>query len=187
MKRYFYVIALMLLLPLCSFAQLAQQVDFINGGIADSSGSPLVSGTVGFYEVGYVGNAAYYKDTWDDASRAATSTNPITLGAGGRDSVFASGRYDIQVKDSDGVVVFNILGASYGVGAGSVLSETYTFTAAATDPTITLSNSYETGANKIAVYLNGVRQHSITETSSTQVTLTGTYLTGWELFFEILP
>lgn len=164
----------------------AGQVDFLSGGVMNASGSPISGGSAGFYEVGSVGNPAFYKATWQDANRAATSTNPIAIGVGGRVNAFADGRYDIEVKDSEGVILFQILGASYGVGAGDVASEIYTFPADVTDPTINITNSYTVGSGKMHVYLNGIRQFYVTELTSTSFSLTGNYLAGAELLIEIL-
>lgn len=75
---------------------MAVQVEFLLAGLTDSSGNPLSSGKVYFYDPGTTNT----KTLWTDEDESATSANPVILNSAGVANVYARGRYDIKVDDS---------------------------------------------------------------------------------------
>jgi len=87
----------------------AIQVDFLIGGVTDSSGQPLAGGKIYTYEAGTTTNKA----TYTDADATTLATNPIILDGQGKATIFASGEYKFKIDDSDDVTQYTIDGLKY--------------------------------------------------------------------------
>lgn len=71
----------------------------------DSSGDPLVSGLMYFYEPGTTTD----KTTYSDVNLSTANTNPVVLSADGRlPSVFFDGSARQVLRDADGVLIWDI-------------------------------------------------------------------------------
>lgn len=83
----------------------------------NSSGNPLSSGKVYFYEVG----TSTFKDTYTSSAATTTYTNPITLNAGGKppgsSGIYGTGLYRQLVKDSAGNTIWDAVTAPGGGGS----------------------------------------------------------------------
>lgn len=71
-------------------------IEFLMSGVVDSAGSPLVGGKVFTYTPG----TTLLKSTWQDFDQVSAHANPIILDAQGAKQVFASGSYDIVIKNA---------------------------------------------------------------------------------------
>lgn len=80
---------------------MAQQVEFLIAGVRDSSGNPLASGKVYFFDAGTT-NA---KTIWTDSAKAGEAAHPLVLDARGSAEVFAEGFYDIRIDTADDVTI----------------------------------------------------------------------------------
>lgn len=69
----------------------------------DIDGSPLVGGTVAFYEPGTL----VPKDTYQDYGATILNANPLTLDARGQAIIWGQGRYRQIVKDSLGNTIWD--------------------------------------------------------------------------------
>jgi hypothetical protein len=79
----------------------AGQVEFLKSGVVDSSGDPLASGKVYFYEPG----TTTAKTVWTDQAQTAAASSPVVLDARGAAEIFAEGLYDIKIDTSADVNV----------------------------------------------------------------------------------
>lgn len=114
---------LLLLLPALVLAETPSQVDFLVGGLTDSSGDPLAAGKVYTYECGTTTNKA----TWQDASKVTPHTNPIILDAEGKKLVFADGCYKFRIDNASDVTQYtldNLRFSLYNGGATYIGSTT---------------------------------------------------------------
>lgn len=98
----------------------------------DDNGDPLSGGMVYTYEAG----TTTPKATYTDASGLTPAANPVVLDSAGRATIWINGSYNIEVRDSDDVLVENtdnILAfstASAGAGTFTTLNVTETSTGA---------------------------------------------------------
>lgn len=88
----------------------------------DSSGNPLASGKVYFYQVG----TSTFKDVYNSSAATTSYTNPITLNAGGKppggSGIYGIGLYRQLVKDKNGNTIWDAVTAPGGGSGGSVSS-----------------------------------------------------------------
>lgn len=71
--------------------------------VDDDNGFPLAGGKVYFYEAG---SFEVLKDTFTGAQTGIANTNPVILNAAGYAGIFLDGTYNIQVYDSNDVLVW---------------------------------------------------------------------------------
>ena len=70
----------------------------------DSSGAPLIYGTVYFYQAG---SHTIPKTTWKDAAQTQPNSNPMILDSQGSATIYGSGSYQEVVVSSTGTVVWD--------------------------------------------------------------------------------
>lgn len=129
LKRLLFLI---FFLPTLLLADTPEQVDFLTGGVTDSSGDPLAAGKIYTYSAGTTSD----KTTWQDAAKTTPHTNPIILDAEGKKLVFADGNYKFKIDDSDDATQYTLDGLKYGrysgettyAGASTGSSNSYTVT-----------------------------------------------------------
>lgn len=95
----------------------ARQIDFLLNGVRDNSGNPLAAGTVDFYEVG----TTTPKDVWTTQLKAVAASNPYTLDAYGRATLYADGLYRIVIKNSGGSTIQDLDNQHYFATDGNTL------------------------------------------------------------------
>lgn len=85
----------------------------------DSSGKPLASGKVYFYQVG----TSTFKDIYNSSAATTPYTNPITLNAGGKppggSGIYGIGLYRQLVKDKNGNTIWDAVTAPGGSGGST--------------------------------------------------------------------
>lgn len=85
----------------------------------DSSGNPLSSGQVYFYNVG----TSTFKSVYTDSTAATPYTNPITLNAGGKppgsSGIYGIGLYRQLVKDRNGNTIWDAVTSPTGSGGST--------------------------------------------------------------------
>lgn len=88
----------------------------------DSSGNPLASGKVYFYQVG----TSTFKDVYNSSAATTSYTNPITLNAGGKppggSGIYGIGLYRQVVKDKNGNTIWDAVTAPGGGSGGTPTS-----------------------------------------------------------------
>lgn len=86
----------------------------------DDAGNPVAGGSINYY----VPSTTTRKNVWLDAAKATLSTNPVVLDAAGRPQptgqTYGDGVYRQQVKDVNGVVIWDALTTSTGGGSTPV-------------------------------------------------------------------
>lgn len=70
----------------------------------DANGKPYAGGKVWFYS--NYPTCSILKNTWQDANGLVLNTNPVTLDAAGRSTIFGSGAYCQVLKDSLGNTIW---------------------------------------------------------------------------------
>lgn len=79
----------------------------------DNNGNPLSSGTVDFY----VPSTSTRKSTWQDSAKGVLNTNPVTLDAAGRATIYGDGSYRQVVKSQGGgTTIWDAVTTSTGSG-----------------------------------------------------------------------
>lgn len=113
MKRV--LLALLLLLPAILSADTPSQVDFLIGGLTDSSGQPLAGGKVYTYSAGTTSP----KTTWQDSGKVTPQANPVILDAQGKKLVFADGAYKFRIDDANDVTQYTLDNLQFAKYSGS--------------------------------------------------------------------
>ncbi len=87
----------------------ALNVGVFLSGYVDASGLPLTEGTVTFYDTDW----STLKTIWLDDNQVDEAPNPFTLRDNGTGIVFASGTYNLLIKDSTGATVDSVPGVQF--------------------------------------------------------------------------
>lgn len=87
----------------------ALNVGVFLSGYVDASGLPLTEGTVTFYDTDW----STLKTIWLDDNQDDEAPNPFTLRDNGTGIVFASGTYNLLIKDSTGATVDSVPGVQF--------------------------------------------------------------------------
>ena len=133
---------ILFLVPLSSYADTPAQVDFLVGGLTDSSGQPLAGGKVYTYSAGTTTN----KTTWQDAAKTTPHANPIVLDGQGKKLVFADGLYKFRIDNSADVTQYthdNLNFATYSGSstfAGTTTGAANAYVATLSPPLLALAN-----------------------------------------------
>lgn len=90
-----------------------QLTPWIRQQFFDGNGRPLAGGYVYFY---VAGSTSLYKPTFRDYLGSSANTNPVVLDSTGVAKIFGAGMYDVVIKDSDGVLIEQVLGVDFGGG-----------------------------------------------------------------------
>lgn len=99
-------LTLALLLALFGVVQTAFAQALLPNGMqqfVDANGAPLASGSVSFYVPGTLTP----KTTWSDPAGTVPNTNPVSLDAAGRATIYGAGSYRQIVKDVFGATVWD--------------------------------------------------------------------------------
>lgn len=83
----------------------AKQFDALWSGILDNAGLPVSGGFVYTY---IAGSSSTTKATYNDRDKLSTASNPLILDSYGRAEVYGDGLYNIIVKDSSGVTLWDM-------------------------------------------------------------------------------
>lgn len=155
-------------LPAQAFAARARLCESIWAGLHDNSDAALASGTVTFYEPG----TTTPKTIYATQTKSSTATNPFTLDAQGRGTVYGDGSYKIVVKNSGGTTLYTIDpypcealdGRTINAGTSGGSSSAYTLTPSPTagayddgDIYFFRANHTNTGASTINVSSLGAK------------------------------
>lgn len=129
----------------------------------DGNGKPYAGGKVWFYS--NFPTCSVLKNTWQDTAQTVLNTNPVTLDAAGRATIFGSGSYCQVLKDSLGNTVWTKFTAD--TAANSV---SWAGTSGGTGNAQTLSSSTFSSADGQTIYFVAGN----TNTGSTTLTVSGT-------------
>jgi len=112
-------------------------LNFLNGEMQafDDSGDPLVGGKVYFY----ANRSAEFKDTYTDSKLVYKNTNPVTLNANGRATVWLSGIYRVRMEDAAGTLIYSEddinTTSSSSLSGGALVSFLFDINVASSTPT----------------------------------------------------
>jgi hypothetical protein len=112
-------------------------VRMLLAGIKDASGNPIASGDVYFYEPGTKVEKAVFT-----SSNGTAVSQPVALSSYGTRDIWGSGRYDIEIQDSDGNVVTRIPNAHYN-HMTPIVEESAFSTSNSTDEETLFSESFD--------------------------------------------
>lgn len=116
-KSTFLGILIGLLIPSLALATDATLLPNAKQQYLDDAGNPVASGSVGYY----IPTTLTKKTVWQDAGKTTPQTNPVLLDAAGRPQpdgqTFGDGIYRQQVKDANGIVIWDAITTSTGGGS----------------------------------------------------------------------
>jgi hypothetical protein len=113
-KRIRALVLTLFLIPAILIAETPEQVDFLIGGLTNSSGQPLNGGKVYSYTAGTTSN----KTTYQDIAKTTPHANPIVLDSQGKKLVFADGSYKFRIDNSSDVTQYTLDNLKFGMYGG---------------------------------------------------------------------
>lgn len=96
---------------------MATQFDFLLSQVRTVADGALVAGKVYFYKAG----TSTAKTIWLDRNESSIAANPYTLDANATAQLYGTGNYRIVIKDSSGVVKFDLDNINSSGVDGSIL------------------------------------------------------------------